>query len=59
MRLTFPLFPLASRPIADPPNFGLLMVFFFFFPSPQSQLTNEDQAHSSVSMEVWSLVTNL
>lgn len=37
MRLAFPLFPLASRPIADPPNFGLLMVFFFFFSlSPES-----------------------
>uniref|UniRef100_A0A8D0ZGK2 Fibroblast growth factor receptor n=2 Tax=Sus scrofa TaxID=9823 RepID=A0A8D0ZGK2_PIG len=35
MRLAFPLFPLASRPIADPPNFGLLVGFFFFFPLPR------------------------
>ena len=31
----------------------------FCFRSPQSQRAEEDQAHGGVSMEVWSLVTNL
>lgn len=57
----FPLFFLLAVWETPHPTIQTLLTwgFVFFFPFPQSQLAKEDRAHGGVSMEVWSLVTNL